>query len=157
MVGTLIVVFFDKVLITLGPMRLIIIGLIMLFVVLDLRNGLFGIKQQFRSWRNKKKSERRSTRAEKGGEMLPEEATKASSVDDVYRRRYDKMQREVLKRLLTPEVIDEHRRAPQGQHSEALERLLIYFRNQPQPDKYAITALQSIEGYRISMREWAPL
>lgn len=148
-VGTLIVVFFDKVLITLGPMRLIIIGLIMLFVVLYLRNGLFGIKQQFRTWRNKKKSERRSTRAEKGGEMLPEEATEASSVDEVYRRRYDKMQREFLKRLVTPEVIDEHRRAPQGQHSEALERLLIYFRNQPQPDKYAITALQSIVGYRI--------
>ncbi|WGR98017.1 branched-chain amino acid ABC transporter permease [Bradyrhizobium sp. ISRA443] len=148
-VGTLIVVFFDKVLITLGPIRLIIIGLIMLFVVLYLRNGLFGIKQQFRTWRNKKKSERRSARAEKGGEMLPEEATEADNPDDVYRRRYDKMQREFLKELVTPEVIEEHRRAPQGQHSESLERLLIYFRNQPQPDKYAITALQSINGYRI--------
>ncbi|MCK1722420.1 branched-chain amino acid ABC transporter permease [Bradyrhizobium sp. 141] len=147
--GTLIVVFFDKVLITLGPARLIIIGLIMLFVVLYLRNGLFGIKQQFRSWRDKKKSERRSTRAEKGGEMLPEEATEARNVDDLYRRRYDKMQREFLKTLVKPEVIEEHRRAPQGQHSEALERLLIYFRNQPQPDKYAITALQSINGFRI--------
>ncbi|MGY3610300.1 MULTISPECIES: ABC transporter permease subunit [unclassified Bradyrhizobium] len=148
-VGTLIVVFFDKVLITLGPLRLIIIGLIMLFVVLYLRNGLFGIKQQFRTWRSKKKSERRSTRAEKGGEMLPEEATEAHNPDEVYRRRYDKMQRDFLKTLVTPEVIEEHRRAPQGQHSEALERLLIYFRSQPQPDKYAITALQSINGYRI--------
>lgn len=148
-VGTLIVVFFDKVLITLGPLRLIIIGLIMLLVVLYLRNGLFGIKQQFRTWRNKKKSERRSTRAEKGGEMLPEEATEAHNPDEVYRRRYDKMQRDFLKTLVTPEVIEEHRHAPQGQHSEALERLLIYFRSQPQPDKYAITALQSINGYRI--------
>jgi len=148
-VGTLIVVFFDKVLITLGPLRLIMIGLIMLFVVLYLQNGLFGIKQQFSAWRSKKKSERRSTRAEKGGEMLPEEATEAHDPDEVYRRRYDKMQREFLKTLVTPDIIEEHRLAPQGQHSEALERLLIYFRSQPQPDKYAITALQTAKGYRI--------
>ena len=66
-VGTLIVVFFDQVLNTWGPARFMIIGLIMLLVVLYLRNGLFGIKAQFRAWRDKKKSERRSTRAEKGG------------------------------------------------------------------------------------------
>ena len=54
-VGTLIVVFFDKVLISFGPIRLIIIGVIMLSVVLYLRNGLFGIKAQFRTWRDKKK------------------------------------------------------------------------------------------------------
>jgi branched-chain amino acid transport system permease protein len=149
-VGTLIVVFFDKVLITLGPMRLISIGLITLFVVLYLRNGLFGIKPQFRAWRDKKKSERRSTRAEKGGEMLPEEATEAHNPDEVYRSRYDKMQRDFLKGLVTPAIIDEHRRAPQGQHSEALERLLIYFRTQPQSDKYAITVIKPpFNGYRI--------
>lgn len=148
-VGTLIVVFFDKVLITLGPMRLILIGFIMLLVVLYLRNGIFGIKAQFRAWRDKKKSERRSTRAEKGGEMLPEEATETQDKDEVYRRRYDKMQREFLKTLVTPEVIEEHRRAPQGQHSEALERLLIYFRVQPQVDKYAIMTVELFKAYRI--------
>ncbi len=146
-VGTLIVVFFDKVMITLGPIRLIIIGLIMLATVIYLRNGIFGIKQQFRSWRDKKKSERRSTRAEKGGELLPEEATEINNVDEAYRRRYDKMQRDFLKTLVTPDIIDEHRRGPQSQHSEALERLLIYFRSQPQPDKYAISAMG--EGFRI--------
>jgi branched-chain amino acid transport system permease protein len=148
-VGTLIVVFLDKVLITLGPIRLIIIGLIMLSVVLYLRNGLFGIKAQFRNWRDKKKSERRSTRAEKGGEMLPEEATEAHDKDIVYMRRFDKMQRDYLKTLVSPEVIEEHRQSPQGQHSEALQRLLIYFRTRPQVDKYAIAVVELFKAYRI--------
>jgi branched-chain amino acid transport system permease protein len=148
-VGTLIVVFFDKVLISFGPIRLIIIGVIMLLVVLYLRNGLFGVKAQFRTWRDKKKSERRSTRAEKGGEMLPEEATEVHDKDVVYWRRYDKMQRDYLKTLVTPEVIEEHSRCPLGQHSEPLERLLLYFRRQPQVDKYAITVVEPFKAYRI--------
>jgi branched-chain amino acid transport system permease protein len=148
-VGTAIVIFFDKVLITQGPIRLVIIGLIMLLVVLYLRNGLFGIKAQFRNWRDKKKSERRSTRAEKGGEMLPEEATETHDKDVVYRRRFDKMQRDYLKTLVCPEVIEEHRRSPSGQHSEALERLLIYFRGRPQVDKYAIQVVELFKAYRI--------
>jgi branched-chain amino acid transport system permease protein len=147
--GTSIVVFLDKVLITLGPIRLILIGLIMLLVVLYLRNGLFGIKAQFRNWRDKKKSERRSTRAEKGGEMLPEEATETLDKDIVYMRRFDKMQRDYLKTLVSPEIIDEHRRSPQGQHSEALQRLLIYFRSRPQVDKYAIVVVELNKAYRI--------
>ena len=83
----------------------------MLLVVLFLRDGLFGIKAQFRAWRDKKKSERRSTRAEKGGEMLPEEATETHDKDVVYWRRFDKMQRDYLKTLVTPEVIEEHQQA----------------------------------------------
>jgi branched-chain amino acid transport system permease protein len=148
-VGTLIVVFFDKVLITLGPLRLIIIGLIMLGVVLFLRNGIFGIKAQFRNWRNKKKSERRSSRAEKGGEMLPEEATETPDKDAVFRRRFDKLQRDFLKTLVRPEIIEEHRRSPSGQHSEALDRLLIYFRGRPQVGKYAIAVVELFKAYRI--------
>jgi branched-chain amino acid transport system permease protein len=148
-VGTLIVVFLDKVLISVGPIRLIIIGLIMLLVVLFLRGGIFGIKAQFRAWRDKKKSERRSSRTEKGGEMLPEESTETEDKDLVYWRRYDKMQRDYLKGLVTPEVIEEHQRCPLGQHSEPLERLLLYFRRQPQVDKYAITVVEPFKAYRI--------
>ena len=148
-VGTLIVVFIDRVLLDLGPLRLILIGLIMLAVVLWLRNGIFGIKDQFRAWRDKKKSEARATRAEKGGEMLPEEAAETRNKDLVYFRRFDKMQRDFLKKLITPEIIEEHRQKPLGQHSEALERVLTYFRRQPQIDKYAITVLEPFKAYRI--------
>ena len=130
-------------------MRLIIIGVIMLAVVVQLNGGLFGIKPQFRAWRNKKKSERRSTRAEKGGEMLPEEATETRDKDQIYWRRYDKMQRDYLKKLVSPEVIEEHARSPLGQHSEALERLLLYFRRAPMSDKYAIITVEAFKAYRI--------
>lgn len=147
--GTAIVVFIDRVLIDLGPLRFMLIGAIMLGVVLFLRGGLFGIKAQFRAWRDKKKSERRATRAEKGGEMLPEEATETEDKDQVYFRRFDKMQRDFLKRLVTDAVIEEHRTRPLGQHSEALDRLLIYFRRQGQVDKYAIMVLEEFKVYRI--------
>ena len=43
----------------------------------------------------------------------------------------------------------EHQRSPQGQHSEALQRLLIYFRGRPQVDKYAIACVEVNKVYRI--------
>jgi branched-chain amino acid transport system permease protein len=148
-VGTLIVVFIDRGLIDFGPLRYVLVGLLMLGVVLFLRSGLFGIKQQFRIWRSKKMSERRSSRSEKGGEMLPEEATETNDKDQIYFRRFDKMQREYLKTLITPQLIDEFKQKPLGQHSEALERLLNYFRRQPQIDKYAVMAVEQFKAYRI--------
>ncbi|MEE3287888.1 MAG: branched-chain amino acid ABC transporter permease [Pseudomonadota bacterium] len=147
--GTLIVVFIDRVLIDLGPLRVVLIGVLMLFVVLFLRGGVFGIKTQFRAWRDKKKSEHRSARAEKGGEMLPEEATEIQDKDQLAFRRYDKNQRDFLKTLVTDEVIEEFKKKPLGQHSEALERLLTYFRRQPMVDKYAIQCVEPFKAYQI--------
>lgn len=148
-VGTLIVVFIDKVMIDLGPLRLMMIGGLMLFVVIFLRGGLFGIKPQFRAWRAKKRSENRSSRTEKGGVILPEEATETEDKDYIYWRYFDKKQRDYLKRLVSDEVLEEHRANPLGQHSEALERLLLYFRRHPQPDKYAIEVIEPFKAYRI--------
>ena len=148
-IGTLIVVFIDRVLLDLGPLRFILIGGIMLIVVLFLRDGMFGIKAQFRSWRDKKKSEARASRSEKGGEMLPEEATETEDKDVIYFRRFDKMHREYLKTLVSDEVIAEFNAKPLGQHSEALERLLNYFRRQPQVDKYAVMVVEPFKAYRI--------
>ncbi len=147
--GTAIVVFIDRVMIVWGPLRFVLIGAIMLGVVLFLRGGLFGIKAQFRNWRDKKKSERRASRAEKGGEMLPEEATETEDKDQIFYRRFDKMQRDFLKRLVSDDVIEEHRTRPLGQHSEALDRLLIYFRRQGQVDKYAILVKEEFKAYSI--------
>lgn len=147
--GTFIVILLRDGLTEWGPLRLILIGVIMLAVVLFLRGGLFGIKPQFRAWRDKKKSENRSSRAEKGGEMLPEEATECRDKDFIYFRRFDKMQRDYLKTLVSDNVIEEHRRQPLGQHSEALERLLLYFRRQPQRDKYAIRTIEPFKAYRV--------
>lgn len=147
--GTLIVVLFDRVLIDLGPLRLILIALIMLGTVLFTRNGLFGIKAQFRAWRQKKMSERRAARTERGGEVMPEEATEIHDKQLIPLRHFDKQVRDYLKTLVTDEVIDEHRRQPYGQHTPALDRLLNYFRRGPIDDKYAVLCIKPWAEYRL--------
>ena len=81
--------------------------------------------------------------------MLPEEATESSDKDHVYFRRFDKLQREYLKTLITPQLVEEFKNRPLGQHSEALERVLNYFRRQPQNDKYAVMVVEQFKAYRI--------
>ena len=147
--GTLIVVVLDKVMISWGPVRHLLIGSLMFFVVLFLNNGIYGMKQQFYAWRDKKKGEWRSMRTEKGGEALPEEATEIDDKDALYFRRFDKMQRDFLKTLVCEEVIEEHKNKPLGQHSEALERLLLYFRRAPMEDKYALHRAGPHGPYKI--------
>jgi hypothetical protein len=138
--GTFVVIFLRDVL---------LFGAAMLSVVLFLNNGYFGIRRQFNAWRAKKRGEWRSTRTEKGGEALPEEATEYSDKDALYFRRFDKMQRDYLKDLITPEIIEEHRRQPLGQHSEALERVLLYFRRAKMEDKYALHRGGGAGSYKI--------
>jgi branched-chain amino acid transport system permease protein len=147
--GTLVVIFLRDVLLELGPWRYLIIGAAMLGVVLFLNNGYFGIRRQFNAWRAKKRGEWRSGRTEKGGEALPEEATEINDKDTLYFRRFDKMQRDYLKELISPEIIEEHRRQPLGQHSEALERVLLYFRRAKMEDKYALHRAGPAGPYKI--------
>ena len=147
--GTLVVIFLRDVLLELGPWRYLIIGAAMLSVVLFLNNGYFGIRKQFNAWRAKKRGEWRSSLTEKGGEALPEEATEINDKDTLYFRRFDKMQRDYLKELISPEIIEEHRRQPLGQHSEALERVLLYFRRTKMEDKYALHAAGPTGPYKI--------
>jgi branched-chain amino acid transport system permease protein len=148
-VGTLIIVILDRVLVELGPMRYIIIGTLMMFTILFLRNGLFGIRKQFKEWRDKKKNEARSTRVERGGEMLPEQSTEVDDKGEVYRKRFDKMQREFLKTLICEDIINEHKNKPLGQHSEALERVLYYFRRAGMNDKYVVKCEEPFQKYKI--------
>ncbi|MGH8428852.1 MAG: ABC transporter permease subunit, partial [Solimonas sp.] len=148
-VGTLIVVLFDRVFIGLGPIRLMIIAAIMFGTVLFLRRGLFGIAPQFRAWRNRRRSERRALRTGKGEEVMPEEATEIADKQTIYVDRFDKQLREELKKLVTNELIAEHQRTPGGRRSDALERVLTYFRRVAVADKYAIVAEKPFAAYRI--------
>jgi hypothetical protein len=52
--------------------------------------------------------------------------------------------------LLTPELIAEHEANPLGPHSDSLQRVLNYFRQQPQPGKYILVAVKPWEEYRIA-------
>lgn len=148
-VGTLIVVLFDRVFIGLGPIRLMIIAAIMFGTVLFLRRGLFGIAPQFRAWRDRRRSERRALRTGKGGEVMPEEATEIADKQTIYVDRFDRQLREELKKLVTDELIAEHQRTPGGRRSDVLERVLTYFRRAAVADKYAIVAEKPFAAYRI--------
>jgi hypothetical protein len=78
--------------------------------------------------------------------MRPLEADPSLDQEIVFQKRFDEFRREFLKTIVTPEVIEEHRRCPLGQHSEPLERLLIYLR---QHRKYAIRVVEPFKDYRL--------
>jgi branched-chain amino acid transport system permease protein len=147
--GTLIVVLFDRVLITLGPVRLIIIGAIMLGTVLFMRGGLLGVPAQVRAWRDKRRSERRAAQAGKGDKVMPEEAIEIADKQSIYVRQFDAELRNELKRLITHALIEEHRTTIGKRRSDALERVLTFFRRAAVTDKYAILAVRPFAEYRI--------
>ncbi|MGI9335287.1 MAG: branched-chain amino acid ABC transporter permease, partial [Gammaproteobacteria bacterium] len=148
-VGTAIVVLLDKLFSEYGPVRFIVIGSIMLAVTLFARNGLLGLMTQFREFRDKKRSERRAARTGKGDEPMAEEATEIRDKDLIYHRRFHKRLREQLKATITPELIEEHRLKPLGQHSDPLERVLNFFRRAPGDNKYALYEIEPNVKYRI--------
>jgi len=147
--GTFIVVLFNQVFIGLGPVRLMIVGAIMLGTVLFLRGGLLGAAEQFAVWRAKRTSERRALGDSRGGETMPEEATAIRDKQAIFLRRFDGWQRAELKQLVTDELIEEHRRTAGARRSDALERVLAYFRRAAAADKYAILAVRPFAEYRL--------
>lgn len=149
-VGAAIVTLIDKGLIELGPLRIILVALIMLLVTIFAREGLTGARDQFRDFRNRKSGERRALRTEKGGEAMPEEATDIHDKQELYYRRFNKRLRDRLKTMITPELIAEHKADPLGHHSDALARVLNFFRRGELADKYVIMRLKDgEERYRI--------
>jgi branched-chain amino acid transport system permease protein len=126
-----------------------LIAAIMLGTVLFLRGGLFGMATQFRAWRGKRRSQTRALRTGKGGEVMPEEATEISDKQIIYVRRFDKHLRDELKELITDQLIEEHRRSNGRRRSDALERVLTYFRRAAVVDKYAVLTVKPFAEYRI--------
>ena len=149
-VGAAIVVLIDKGLIELGPLRIILVAVIMLIVTMVTHEGLTGAREQFRAFRKRKSGERRARRTIKGGEVMPEEATEIHDKQEIYYRRFNKRLRDHLKTLITPDLIKEHQEAPQGKHSDQLSRVLNFFRRGEMPDKYVIMRLKEGEDeYRV--------
>ena len=147
--GTLIVVLFDSVFIGLGPLRLIFIALIMLGTVLFLEGGLFGIPAQVRFWIGRRRSQRRAVVEAKEGAVMQKDAEAITDKQEIYFRRFDAQLRAELKGLVSEALIAEHRADPGARHSNALERLLAYFRRAAVADKYAILAVRAFAEYRI--------
>lgn len=150
-IGTAIVVVIDRALIDLGPLRIILIAAVMIAVTLTTHRGLADARAQFRAFRDRIRSERRAARTRKGGEVMPEEATQIHDKQAIAERRFDKRLRERLKAMITPELIEEHRLAPLGPHSDSLARVLNYFRRGEMPDKYAILQEGPPEAWTYSV------
>lgn len=85
---------------------------------------------------------------------MPDSSEEASVVQDksltVYGR-WDARMRETIKSLITDDLIAEHRNKPLGQHSDALDRVLNYFRRAPLPGKYVIVSTKPHEEWRIGV------
>ena len=143
--GTAIVILIDRGLFELGPMRIVIIAVVMILVTTYASNGITGIRQQFRNFRHRFQTQKRSLITTKGGEVMPEEAIDINDKQQIYSRRFDFRLRNHLKTLVTDDVIAEHKAKPLGQHSDALSRLLNYFRRTDVLDKYAIEQIGSLK------------
>ena len=80
---------------------------------------------------------------------MPKEADEIRDRQHIYLQRFDKIVRDRLKTLITEELIDAHRRNPTGPHSDALERVLNYFRRAAVTGKYAILTMRPFAAYRV--------
>ena len=150
-VGTAIVILIDRGLFELGPMRIVIIAIVMILVTTYASNGITGIREQFRNFRHRFQTQKRSLITTKGGEIMPEEAIDIHNKQIIYSRRFNSRLRNYLKTLINDEVIAEHKANPVGKHSYELTRLLNYFRKAEVPDKYAVAQIGPLKDsqYKI--------
>lgn len=73
----------------------------------------------------------------------------------VYLQRFEARLRSHLRTLIDDELIEEHRRKPLGQHSDALERVLNYFRRPAKFGLYSPTPCREFQviGFPVAMGE----
>jgi branched-chain amino acid transport system permease protein len=62
---------------------------------------------------------------------------------------FERRLRPRIRALITDELIAEHEATPFGPHSDDLQRVMNFFRRQPQPGKYILVAVKPWEEYRI--------
>jgi branched-chain amino acid transport system permease protein len=64
---------------------------------------------------------------------------------------WDSQQRVRIRALISTQIIAEHRSNPLGHHSEALQRVLQYFRRQPLAGKYVAVMTKPWSEYKIGV------
>jgi branched-chain amino acid transport system permease protein len=70
--------------------------------------------------------------------------------------RWDKRMRESLRPLITRKLIAEHKRDPVGIHSDALDRVLNYFRRPNLLDRYVIVCTRPFKQWRVARMTGVP-
>lgn len=147
--GTALVVYVQRELVDWGPPRIIAIGLLAILISLFTKGGIYGLPQQYRNWRDKRKSEQIAAKSSREGDLTAEEAALIIDKRLLSFARFDGEYRPSLRALINNDVIAEHQAQPIGQHSPELERLLNYFRKGDLPEKYAILTLVPYAQYRV--------
>lgn len=61
-----------------------------------------------------------------------------------------------IRALVTEDLIDEYRRQPLGRHSDALERVLNFFRRPPRYGLYARVPCREFQVIRVPIEPGAP-
>ncbi|MBC8196042.1 MAG: branched-chain amino acid ABC transporter permease [Acidimicrobiia bacterium] len=148
-IGTALVVFVHNGLISIGPIRIIGIGVVVVLTALFTKGGLYGIPGQYRRWRDKHKSERIAAASQRQGDLTSEEAALTDDKDLVAVARFNDRYRWQLRELVTEAVVAEHQARPVGRHSPELDRLLNYFRKGELADKYAVMTVEPFSTYRV--------
>lgn len=148
-VGTVIVVGITQWFTDWGPWRIMLVGALALASVLFTRNGLFGLKDQLREIRERRKALHRAAITGRYAEYLPQQAPEIKDKSDIVGRVFERSLRDRLRAWINPDLIAEHQAKPMGQHSDHLERMLNYFRKAPIPDKYAVYCEVPFESYRV--------
>ena len=80
---------------------------------------------------------------------MPDEAIEIADKQTIFQKRFDAQLRTELKALITDQLIEEHRTTAGKRRSDALERILTFFRRAAAADKYAVLAVKPFAEYRI--------
>ena len=76
--------------------------------------------------------------------------------DIVVWMRFNERRRERVRELVTDELIEEHRRNPRGRHSDALDRVLRFFRVHPIPGKEIVIEAVPFREYHVGVMTGVP-
>ena len=76
--------------------------------------------------------------------------------DIVVWQHFTERRAEQIRALITDEVIEEHRRNPRGHHSDALDRVLRFFRVAPIPGKEIVIESVPFETYHVGVMTGVP-
>jgi branched-chain amino acid transport system permease protein len=76
--------------------------------------------------------------------------------DVVVWMRFTERRAAVIRELITDELIEEHRRSPRGHHSDALDRVLRFFRVAPIPGKEIVIESEPFRRYHVGVMTGIP-
>ena len=76
--------------------------------------------------------------------------------DLVVWQRFNERRRDAVRALITDDLVEEHRRNPRGLHSDALDRVLRFFRVQPIPGKEIVIESVPFETYHVGVMTGVP-